>query len=392
MQTLTKSLTHQKITIPENIQNKVDDRWFYLYEWITPKEVKTSIERDYLKILSFIAFPLWIVSIFTVIFWIPIFLGVLWIAFLFISFYLLYISIKRSIILNHISNVIITNNAISVWWKIINNDNFVYQKSYIERWEKEFDEDLFWESQIWVQKDWFLSKVYENLINIWKYMMKFVTDISSDIRLILFANIVIAIYFLIVAWVYFVWIFFIWIFWLFIMIVNKAILKFTWHQVYYINWLFEDIDTSSNILLETKNNLTESLNNATQNKWQGWLLVDINSWIEKTNHEANNSIKNILKLKTILENSKYSEIFSFETYNNWIKRQIIEPLNEIKNLLEKNKGILENTIKELENQISITIDITLKNPLELQKTRLEKQNEDFEKYIVLIKSYIDKLK
>jgi hypothetical protein len=222
--------------------------------------------------------------------------------------------------------------------------------------------------------------------------MKFIMDISSDIRLVLFANIVIAIYFLVVAWVYFVWIFIIWIFSLFIMAINRIFLKISWHKVFYINWLFEDIDNSSNILLNTKNRLSDSLYNATQNKWQDWLLLDINTWIEKINFEANNSIKNILKLKSTLEKSKYWEIFSFETYNNWIKRQIIEPLSEIQTLLEKNKQILENTIKELDSQIIDTVEVSLKNPLWLQKTRLEKQKEEFEKYIVLIKNYIEKLR
>jgi hypothetical protein len=41
--------------------------------------------------------------------------------------------------------------------------------------------------------------VWQKLTDIWKYMMKFIMDISSDIRLVLFANIVIAIYFLVVA-------------------------------------------------------------------------------------------------------------------------------------------------------------------------------------------------
>ena len=44
----------QDFTLPSSIKTIVDSKGFHLYEWISPKDVKMSIERDFLKILNFI--------------------------------------------------------------------------------------------------------------------------------------------------------------------------------------------------------------------------------------------------------------------------------------------------------------------------------------------------
>lgn len=44
----------KKITLPPAIKEAIDTKGFYLYKWISPKDVKKSIERDFLKILNFI--------------------------------------------------------------------------------------------------------------------------------------------------------------------------------------------------------------------------------------------------------------------------------------------------------------------------------------------------
>lgn len=386
MQTLTKEKS--RIIIPDKIQEKINERWFYLYSFITPKEVKSSIERDYLKILSTIALPLWAVSIVLWIIMFPLFLATIWITFTVIILYLIIISIKRSITLNHISNVVLTDKAISIWWKIIKNEEFDKQKHQIEKYEKEFDEKLFEESKLWNVG---FSLLNEVINKVWK-LFWWIIEHSDNAKATVFLVLLAIVYVWIISWVYFIWIFIIWIFGLFIMLINKAILKVTWHKIFYINDLFNKIDYSSNILVESKNILSLSLLNALENKWQDWLLNDINKWIKQVNYEANISIQNIFKLRKTLEKSEYKDIFNFEIYNNWIKKQIIEPLEEIKNLLKKNIEIINKTIEELKNQINNTEQVSLKTPMELQKIRLEKQKEEFLKYSDLINNYIEKLK
>lgn len=386
MQTLTRE--QAKIVVPEKIQDKINERWFYLYEFITPKEVKSSIERDYLKILSFIALPLWTISIILWIIIFPLFLTVIWVTFWFIILYLIFLAIKRSIKLINISNIVLTDKAISIWWKIIKNEDLEKEKYFIEKHEREFDEKLFGDSNL---KNVGFSLLNEVMNKIWK-LFWWIIEHSNNIRTTVFLILLAIVYVWVISWVYFVWIFIIWIFWLLIMAVNKAILKITWQKVFKINNLFDQIDKSSDNLINSKNELSLNLINATENKWQDWLLNNINSWIEKINFEANSSVQNIIKLRKTLENSKYKDIFNFDIYNSWIKRQIYTPIKQIIELLETNLEILKHNKEKVEKQITQTNDISLQWPLLASKTRIDMNIIEIEKHISQMNIYLDKLK
>ena len=55
--------TPQVLQIPEKIQQDIEEKGFHLYKWITPEEVKLSIERDFLKTLKYIGIPLGVLAI-----------------------------------------------------------------------------------------------------------------------------------------------------------------------------------------------------------------------------------------------------------------------------------------------------------------------------------------
>jgi hypothetical protein len=48
---------------PEFIEEKVDERGFYLYEWISPDELRMSVQADYLSIIRAASMPLAVVTI-----------------------------------------------------------------------------------------------------------------------------------------------------------------------------------------------------------------------------------------------------------------------------------------------------------------------------------------
>lgn len=52
----------QKSTI-HDIESKVDERGFYLYEWISPDELRMSVLGDYLSIIQKSSMPLAIVTL-----------------------------------------------------------------------------------------------------------------------------------------------------------------------------------------------------------------------------------------------------------------------------------------------------------------------------------------
>jgi len=44
--------TNHSFSIPENIKKDINEKWFHLYEWIWEQDVKQSIERDFLKLIT----------------------------------------------------------------------------------------------------------------------------------------------------------------------------------------------------------------------------------------------------------------------------------------------------------------------------------------------------
>ena len=59
---LTRTLPLPEEQTPEIIQNQVDERGFYLYEWISPDELRMTLERDYLSIVRWASIPLAIIT------------------------------------------------------------------------------------------------------------------------------------------------------------------------------------------------------------------------------------------------------------------------------------------------------------------------------------------
>ena len=52
---LTRTLPSPERENPENIQaitETVKERGFYLYEWISPEELRMTLDRDYLQIVK----------------------------------------------------------------------------------------------------------------------------------------------------------------------------------------------------------------------------------------------------------------------------------------------------------------------------------------------------
>ncbi len=76
------------------------------------------------------------------------------------------------------------------------------------------------------------------------------------------------------------------------------------------------------------------------------------------NQLAKTSLDDSQKLRKILMNSEYRDIFNFDTYSGWIRTQIILPLRDIRDLLLQNHLLITKTIDELQAQI----DMIEKNP------------------------------
>ncbi len=148
--------------------------------------------------------------------------------------------------------------------------------------------------------------------------------------------------------------------------------------------LFGKIYRSSLELKSGKKQSVSLLTEASQNAWADNLSGKLQDSFELIGEMAKNATEDTIRLKKLLESSKYKDIFNFMKYGNWIKTQVIEPINEIHQLLIKNRDILEKTVVEVDKQIYDTDDSALQKPLILQKERLLLQKESIERVIDML--------
>ncbi len=394
--------TNHSFSIPKKIQEKINERWFAIYNWIWEQDVKQSIERDFLKVLN----NFWIAGALLLIAPTVILISMkepgaylfFWMALLVINtlffIYLSFLAIKRSSILRKNSQILITDKAVSINWKIkAIKENKIYSNQNLNHIATLFEEPLFWESNIAKSKKWFTKEVidkltsgYEKIFKMWSWRSK------NSWQLVLLLLWLYTAYALSLWLIYFVWIIFIWIFWNILTYINKQILLSTGHEITTINNHFENIDKYSERLIKEKEILSNLLSKAIKNDWKDSLLLEINSWIKKINNNASLAVNNSLELKHRIQKSKYKKMFNFSIYNSWIKKQIITPLEQIKDLLNSNLLKLKETLKQITNQIKETKDNSLSWPLTANKLRIEKKIVDIEKHMKAMDIYINKLR
>lgn len=396
----TPSSWPQVLHVPKTIKKDIEERGFHLYKWISPEEVKLSIERDFLSAINSFWAPLWI---FAVLAWLItglnffVFLGsiLLWVIWIFI--YLLFLSIRRSLMLSKSAFVVMTDSSISLGWKIHKLSDVSWLKKDIHEVSETFEEELFEESRLSWSKKKLSQEVMKQLF--WGYEKIFSGTSrfgrmgwnSDDIRVLLALIWLYTLYAGIMACVYFIWVLWLLIFWKIITKINSWYLIKKWHTVLKINELFGQLDRDSDGIKDEKRSLSSLLSEASENNWQDGLLLKIEDGISSINTYASDAVGSVVDLKSTIESSKYTEMFSFEVYNTWIKKQIEKPLSEILDLLVTNKVILINTRNDLEKQIENTYKIDLQSVLKLSLRRVEMQLRDIDTFIPQLESSIKKL-
>ncbi len=389
------------IHIPKKIQEDINERWFHLYKWISPDEVKLSIERDFLRVLKFAWIPLAIIAVLAwfisglniIVFFVTIFLGVL-----IIFLHLLLLSIKRSRLLSKSAFVVMTDSSISLGWKIHKLSDISWMKKDLDHVWNIFEEELFWESKLHSSKKWLMQDVTEQLF--WGYKVifsmfekrSFSRNDKDSVWWILVIIALYTAYIAIMASVYFIWVLFLLILWKLITKVNTWYLMKRWASVIKINQLFWSVDISSQEIRDKKDTLKSLLLRARENDWKDWLLLDINAGIESINDSAQDAVVQVLELKSTITNSRYKDMFRFQVYNSWIKKQISTPLQDILALLESSRDTLLLTQENITDQITQTVKPELQWPLKLQLTRIEMQIKETENFIPKLQNSIDLLR
>lgn len=404
MQTRTHTSEDQwpeVLHIPKKIQEDINERWFHLYKWISPDEVKLSIERDFLWVLKSIWIPLAIIS---VLMWlitglnILVFFGTIFLGVACMFLYLLLLSIKRSRLLSKSAFVVMTDSSISLGWKIHKLSDISGMKHDLETVWNTFEEELFWESRLHESKKWLTADVVEQLF--WGYKAIFSmaenrsflrSDRDSAGWMLLIITLYTG-YIAIMACVYFIWVLFLLLLWKLITKINTWYLMKRGASVIKINHLFWEIDISSDEIQGKKDALKSLLLRARENDWKDGLLLDINAGIESINDSAQNAVIQVLELKNSITSSRYNDMFRFEVYNKWIKKQISTPLKDILSILESSRDTLILTQENITEQIRQTQKPELVWPLKMQLTRIEIQIQETRNFILKLKNSIDSLR
>jgi len=312
--------------------------------------------------------------------------------------YLLFLSINRSRLLSKSAFVVMTDSSISLWGKIHKLSDISGMKADIDKVWETFEEDLFGESRLHKSKKWLTQDVTEQLFGWYKAIFSMAENRSfmrSDRDSAAWMLLIIALYtgyIAIMACVYFIGVLFLLLLWKLITRLNTWYLLKRWASVIKINKLFWDIDVSSDEIQWKKQALKTLLLRARENDWKDGLLLDINAGIESINDTAQNTVVQVLELKNAITSSRYSDMFRFEVYNTWIKKQISTPLKEILSLLESSRDTLILTQENINTQIKNTKKAELQWPLKLQLTRIEMQIQETENFIPKLQNSIDSLR
>lgn len=388
MQTLYKTQVTENIQIPQEIQTKVNERWFYLYNWIGSNDVKNSIERDFLKLLNYLGLPFAIISIASFLITFNPFVF-LWVVFSFTVIFLLYLSVLwflRGIKLSKNGYVVITDSAVWVNGKIVKINELNTISNELNRIQEDFEEKIFMPSGLENSKNNFIQKLKDK---IWSWYGTIMRNFDGKLLFI-----VLALYtaYILIMWIVYIFgSFIIMLFWILINTISKYILLKSWDEVIHINDLFEKIHFESENISHEKDQVLIYLENAINDDWKEWMIKDMNHSIEMISNKTNTVLDLNKNLRQRLESSKYNSIFNFWIYNNWIKKQIKDPLVSIQELLEKNSKMIQLSIEELQKQIHETFEEKLKAPLILQEKRLQIQQEQTNNYKNIIESYIKRI-
>jgi len=387
---------------PEFIEEKVDERGFYLYEWISPDELRMSVQADYLSIIRAASMPLAVV---TLIAWlmglaagpIGVILAVLWVLtvfYLIVGIILVLKMIRKSYLYTRGANVVITDNHYVSLGKVVERENFARQREVFQSLEKTFREPLLEPSglaeHIAMEKRWLMEQLKD--IAMWggKIIQKLWRSRDAG-GIILVLMIAWVLYGVMMAGVYFIGVFFVALMArVFAWIAHRALFV-TNNIEHRIQTLFTEIYESSLELKDAKKSSIALLTEAGSNEWAKSLSSRLEKSFELMNARARLATDDAVELRKLLESSQYRDIFNFVKYGNWIRTQILAPIDEIYLLLDKNHATLENTISSLDTQIAMTSDPSLQKPLILQKERIKIQLESMKRIMVMLEGYKEKL-
>lgn len=366
MQTKVRLKESKNNSIDENLEKKIKEsletKWFYSHKFISEKDIKSSIQSSYLWVLKYF----WYLSLFLIYLWKGrvILQSTMLSAILFLwLFCIVFILFKWSFIIKHFlksSEILITNRWTLHWWEVIIwkwEDFYLPMLEYIRRKVGNYFFNISVQDKLkelrkfWKWK-WALFDMINYIVILTTYYITF--PIIWPLSKIL------------------------WKIWFFFYKIKNKDLVFLDESSKQIENIAESIkNESKNIKTYLKNWEYSSIGKSFETLWE--LVNKGNSlWIR-----INEKFTNLEKIK---------DIFDLSMFQNWMKKEIHSPFDRLVKLLTESKNLNIQTTVNLESLIEKENESSLKNPLILQKERLEIQKQELEKFENLIQWYLLKLK
>lgn len=337
----------------EKIEKNIKDKWFSVYNYISINELLSTLQRDYLSILSkintvfaILTIIIWYISFETNNFWL-----LLW--FLLLLYWLIFLYLIIKLLSRLYSFLLISDIIYTHKWIILWNRLYDYKKDSKEidlmliRYEEDFDEYLSKESRISnviaTKKTTLTSKIIDDW---WKILKESSDFWSESAKFMIIVFLLYILYWISLFIFYYIW-YIIWfliflIFWWII----KLILFFRKNIEIKIKHKIEELDDSFIKMDKTYQLINKKVNNF---KW--WEISDISLFIWNNFNYFYSKILFVYnekqKLFNIIEKSKYKEFIDFQLLQKYINSNFNKPVNDMISLLNKYEKILNNWINEL---------------------------------------------
>lgn len=384
-------MNNSNLFIPENIIHEVWTKWFYLHKWLKYNDIMNILQNKLITFIHIFWKYIFIILLILSLIIIPLLGNILYISYVLWFFifvwiialiYLLIIWIQYSYFILKNSFIVLTHCALVINGKIIDISNYESIEAELIKVETLFQKKLFWDNE----------KIfsYQNLREEFKSWFHeiYKKKVGSIVFLLL---IMYGIYIMIMSFIYFIWTIFIMFMSIILWIINKFILIQLWHTVLSIHSLFWNIETSSDMIQKFQKNIQILLSKNEKQAYENSFIDALNSQIIQLNKNIEKSIDLNWKLKNEIKNSAYEEIYDFNAYNLWIKKELYIPLDEFKMILEWNLNKIHSQIKEIENNMTLQQNEN-KKVLELQKMRLDLFWKNIYDRIEQINYYLTSLK
>ena len=341
--------------INNEILSEIENKWFYVYNYISLQELLMTARKDFLEILSKINIAF---AIITILLWVLSFFSgsfLLLFLFLFLAYFIIFTIIFfkllwRTKLYLYISEVVYTKTGL-----MISDDYLYYFKDKekldekLKKYENVFDEYLSKPSNL----EEVISKKKKEVLE-WSLKKSWnVTELLARLsRSREWWQIAIAILFSTFIYIaslyafYYIGYFFSFLFSKIYLFFLKIFISFKDKIELKIKNKTLDIDEK----LSKMNLIYKVLKNKIDN-FKAWEISNIWDFVEDKFWDFYNQmdlvLKDVKQLKNLIEKSKYKDVIDFDLFKKYLKKNFNAPVKDMISLLETYEKLLEKEIVEL---------------------------------------------